>query len=103
MIVWTQNGETDLVSISSNIQSPVIAKICVKRKNGEKLGEMIEDSSKSFPKKGGEYFEWVCDKCKWGARGYDKMGIIDMKEQHDELGCKEFISMIESRGRKLEN
>jgi hypothetical protein len=30
----THNGETDLVSISSNIQSLVIAQICVKRKNG---------------------------------------------------------------------
>jgi hypothetical protein len=45
----------------------------------------------------------VCDKCKWGARGYDKMAIIDIKKQHDELGCKEFISMIESRGKRIDN
>jgi len=81
----------------------VIAQICVKRKNGEKGGEMIEDFNKSIPKKAGEYFEWVCDKCKWGARGYDKMAIIDMKKQHDELGCKEFVSMIESRGKRIDN
>jgi hypothetical protein len=65
------------------------------------MRKMIEDFNKSIRKKRGEYFEWVCDKCKWGARGYDKMAVIDMKKQHDELGCKEFISMIELRGKRI--
>ena len=26
----------------------------------------------------GEYFEWICSKCRWGARGYDKSAIVDI-------------------------
>jgi hypothetical protein len=51
----------------------------------------------------GTYFEWICEKCKWGARGYDQKAIMDIKSQHDKLGCKEFISMVESKGKRIEN
>jgi hypothetical protein len=63
---------------------------------------MSEDiSSSSGIAKKGAYFEWVCDKCRWGARGYDEKTIVDIRKQHDGLGCKEFISMIELRGKRI--
>ena len=53
--------------------------------------------------KKGAYFEWICEKCRWGAGGYDEKAIIDVKNQHDRLGCKEFISMVESRGKRIKD
>jgi hypothetical protein len=61
----------------------------------------LKTSKSSISKKEAGYFEWMCDNCKWGARGYDEKALIDLKKQHDELGCKEFISMIELRGKRI--
>jgi hypothetical protein len=61
----------------------------------------LKTSNSSISKKEAGYFEWTCDRCKWGARGYDEKALIDIKKQHDELGCKEFISMIELRGKRI--
>ena len=60
---------------------------------------MSEDGN-SISKRG-VYFEWMCNKCRWGARGYDQKGIFDIKNQHDRFGCKEFISMIESKAKRI--
>ena len=46
----------------------------------------------------GEYFEWTCSKCNWGARGYDKNAITTISKRHNKLGCREFASEIESKG-----
>lgn len=46
----------------------------------------------------GEYFEWTCSKCSWGARGYDKDAIAKISERHNKLGCRGFASEVESKG-----
>jgi hypothetical protein len=51
----------------------------------------------------GEYFEWVCNRCKWGARGYDKDAIVKISKRHNELGCGEFASEVESKGLRIDN
>jgi hypothetical protein len=51
----------------------------------------------------GEYFEWICSRCKWGARGYDKNAIMDISRRHNELGCRQFASEVESKGLRLDN
>jgi hypothetical protein len=51
----------------------------------------------------GEYFEWICSKCKWGARGYDKDSIMKIGRRHNELGCRQFASEVESKGLRLDN
>ena len=61
----------------------------------------MKTSNSSISKKEAGYSEWMCDSCKWGARGYDEKALIDIKTKHDELGCEEFISMIELRGKRI--
>jgi len=61
----------------------------------------LKTSNSSISKKEAGYFEWMCDSCKWGARGYDENALIDIKRKHDELGCNEFISMIELGGKRI--
>jgi len=51
----------------------------------------------------GEYFEWICSKCRWGARGYDKSAIVDIGRRHNELGCRQFASEVESKGLRIDN
>jgi hypothetical protein len=51
----------------------------------------------------GEYFEWICSKCKWGARGYDKGAIMKISRRHNELGCSQFASEVESKGLRIDN
>jgi hypothetical protein len=51
----------------------------------------------------GEYFEWICIKCRWGARGYDKSAIVDIGRRHNELGCIQFASEVESKGLRIDN
>lgn len=51
----------------------------------------------------GEYFEWICSKCKWGARGYDKDAIMKISRRHNELGCSQFASEVESKGLRIDN
>ena len=41
------------------------------------------------------YFQQTCTKRGWGGRAYHEQDNIKIKKQHDELGCKEFASMIE--------
>jgi len=60
-------------------------------------GESTDIESKA------EYFEWICSRCKWGARGYDKDAIIKISTRHNELGCKEFASEVESKGLRIDN
>lgn len=48
----------------------------------------MKTSNSSISKKEAGYFEWMCDNCKWGARGYDEKALIDLKKQHDELGSR---------------
>jgi hypothetical protein len=50
----------------------------------------------------GEYFEWTCSKCNWGARGYDKDAITTISKRHNKLGCREFASEVESRGLRID-
>jgi RNase P subunit RPR2 len=59
-----------------------------------------DDGSEAMEKKE-NYFQWTCDKCGWGARAHHEQDIIKIKKQHDELGCKEFASMIESQARRI--
>jgi hypothetical protein len=51
----------------------------------------------------GEYFEWICSKCRWGARGYDKSAIVDIRRRHNELGCRQFASEVKSKGLRIDN
>ena len=51
----------------------------------------------------GEYFEWICSRCKWGARGYDKSAIVNIRRRHNELGCRQFASEVESKGLRIDN
>jgi hypothetical protein len=51
----------------------------------------------------GEYFEWICISCKWGARGYDKGAIMKISRRHNELGCRRFASEVESKGLRIDN
>jgi hypothetical protein len=51
----------------------------------------------------GEYFEWICSKCRWGARGYDKSAIVDIGRRHNELGCRQFASEVKSKGLRIDN
>jgi hypothetical protein len=51
----------------------------------------------------GEYFEWICSRCKWGARGYDKSAIVNISRRHNELGCRQFASEVESKGLRIDN
>jgi hypothetical protein len=50
-----------------------------------------------------QYFEWICNKCKWGARGYDKGAIVNISRRHKEIGCKQFASEVESKGQRIDN
>jgi hypothetical protein len=52
--------------------------------------------------KKGKYFEWTCDKCGWGSRGYDEDAIISIKKRHDILGCEEFASEVQSKGVRID-
>jgi hypothetical protein len=51
----------------------------------------------------GEYFEWICTRCKWGARGHDKGAILKINRRHNELGCRQFASEVESKGLRIDN
>jgi hypothetical protein len=51
----------------------------------------------------GEYFEWICSRCKWGARGYNRDAIVKISTRHNELGCREFASEVESKGLRIDN
>lgn len=64
--------------------------------------ENSSGESKNIEKKG-EYFEWICSRCKWGARGYDKEAIVKISTRHNELGCREFASEVESKGQRIDN
>jgi len=48
-----------------------------------------------------KYFEWVCQKCGWGAKGYDENAILESNKHHDTLGCKKFASFMESKADRI--
>ena len=70
------------------------AKIYRKKDPGEEIANVANK---------GEYFEWICGRCKWGARGYDKDAIMIISKRHDKLGCRQFASEIESNGLRIDN
>lgn len=61
---------------------------------------MNDDGDEDIEKKE-NYFQWTCSNCGWGARAYHEQDIMKIKKQHDELGCKEFASMIEYQARRI--
>ena len=71
--------------------------------NGEETGEENSGGENTNIRDNGEYFEWICSRCKWGARGYDKSAIVYISRRHNKLGCRQFASEVESKGLRIEN
>lgn len=69
----------------------------------EETGEENSSGENSNVKNKGEYFEWICSRCKWGARGYDKIAIVNISRRHNEIGCRQFASEVESKGLRIDN
>lgn len=71
--------------------------------SGEETREENSGGEQMNIEKKGEYFEWICSRCKWGARGYDKSAIINISRRHNELGCRRFACEVESKGLRIDN
>jgi hypothetical protein len=71
--------------------------------SGEETGEENSSGENSNVKNKGKYFEWICSRCKWGARGYDKIAIVNISKRHNEIGCRRFASEVESKGLRIDN
>jgi hypothetical protein len=69
----------------------------------KKTGEENSSGENASISNKGEYFEWICSRCKWGARGYNKNAILNIIRRHNEIGCRRFASEVESKGLRIDN
>jgi hypothetical protein len=93
-----------LVIVSENTSMVKSSEENIQKYPGEEnMGEENMGEEKMDIENKGEYFEWICSKCKWGARGYDKGAIMKISRRHNELGCSQFASEVESKGLRIDN